>query len=199
MKSPLLNKSIAVIICVFFCSLSLTALAQAKHPATGTVKIVIEGTSNIHDWNMKSDKGSFSGVFDVNTAGLPTGLSALNFSVPAQSLKSEHSGMDKNTYKALNVTKFPAISFTSGSAVIKQESASGVTLITKGQLTISGTTKEVLLTASGVVNPDKTVTYSGQYQLKMTDYKVDPPSIMFGTIKTGNDIVVKYTLVLKTI
>lgn len=200
MKRLLYHSFFAVMASVILSSLAPgSAAAQTKHTSTGTVKIVIEGTSNIHDWDMKSDKGTFSGTFDVNTSGLPTGLSALSFSLPAQSLKSEHTAMDKNTYKALNTSQYPAISFTSGAAIIKQEGAAGYTLTTKGQLTISGTTRDVLLTANGVVNPDRSITYSGQYRLKMTDYKVEPPSIMFGAIKTGDDIVVKFSLVLKTI
>jgi len=200
MKRLLYNASIAVIAGMLLTSLAPgTAAAQTKHTSTGTVKIIIEGTSNLHDWDMKSDKGTFSGVVDLNASGVLTGLSALSFSLPAQSLKSEHTAMDKNTYKALNTTDFPAISFTAGAASVKQDGPSGYTLTTKGQLTISGTTRDVFLTASGVVNPDKSITYSGQYRLKMTDYKVQPPSIMFGAIKTGDDIVVKFSLVLKTI
>jgi len=199
MKPRILHTSITVIAAAMLGLLYIPSMAQTKHTSTGSVKIVIEGTSNLHDWNMQSDKGTFSGVFDLNATGSPTGMTALNFSVPAQSLKSEHTAMDKNTYKALNSSHFPAISFTSGAATIKQEGASGYTLTTKGQLTISGTTRDVLLTVNGVVNPDKSVTYTGQYKLKMTDYKVEPPSIMFGAIKTGDDIVVKFSLVLKTI
>jgi hypothetical protein len=179
--------------------LSETASAQTKYESIGGVKIVIEGTSNIHDWEMKSDKGFCSGIFDVNNTGVPTGMSYLNFSVPAESLKSERKSMDKNTYKALNTGKYAQINFTASSASIKANGNSGYVLTAKGRLTISGVTKDVVLTANGVVNPDKSVTYSGSYQLKMTDYKVEPPSLMLGAIKTGDNIVVKFNLQLKSI
>jgi len=177
---------------------SANTIAQTKYESVGGVKLVIEGTSNIHDWDMKSDKGFCSGIFDVSNTGTLTGMSYLNFFVPAESLKSEHKAMDKNTYKALNTGKFSQINFTASSANIRPN-GTGYLLVAKGRLTISGTTKDVTLVANGVVNPDKSISYSGSYNLKMTDYNVEPPSIMFGTIKTGDNVVVKFNLVLKSI
>lgn len=179
--------------------LSAAALAQTKYESLGGVKIVIEGTSNIHDWDMKSDKGFCSGIFDVSNSGAFTGMSYLNFSVPAESLKSEHKAMDKNSYKALNTGKYAQISFTASAGNIKPVGNDSYLLTAKGRLTIAGVTKEVVLTANGTVNPDKSITYSGSYKLKMTDYSVEPPSLMFGAIKTGDNIVVKFNLQLKSI
>jgi len=172
---------------------------QIKYQSLGGVKLVIEGTSNIHDWDMSSDKGTCTAIFEVNNSGIPTGLSTLNFSVPAESLKSEHKAMDKNTYKALATDKYSSISFVAASASVRPAGGSNYQLVAMGKLTISGVTKDVVLTAMGAMNPDKSITYSGSYQLKMTDFNVQPPTIMFGSIKTGNSITVKFNLVLKSI
>jgi polyisoprenoid-binding protein YceI len=107
--------------------------------------------------------------------------------------------MDKNTYKALNTTNFSSIDFTAASVDIKPSGNVGYILTTKGKLTIAGTSRDVSLSANGIVNPDKSITYSGTYHLKMTEYKVDPPTAMLGTIKTGDDIVVKFNMVLKVL
>lgn len=198
------SKKISILLPAFILLLgglfaSLNSNGQTKYQSAGGVKIIIEGTSNIHDWNMKSDKGTCTGVFNVSNDGMLTGMSVLNFSIPAESLKSEHDGMDKNSYKALNTGKYALISFTAGSATIQPAGPKGYTITAKGKLTISGVTKDVLLTANGVVNADKSVTYSGSYQFKMTDFNVQPPSIMLGAIKTGDKILVKFNLVLKAV
>jgi polyisoprenoid-binding protein YceI len=176
---------------------STNSYGQGKYHPAGNVQITIEGTSNIHDWTMKSDKGTCTGEIQIDNSGSLAGLSALSFSVPAESLKSEHKAMDKNTYKALNTNKYGTISFTVEAVGLKPAGNSGYILTAKGKLTISGVTKDILLTANGVINPDKSITYNGSYKLKMTDYNVDPPSIMFGAIKTGDNVVVKFNLVLK--
>lgn len=175
------------------------AHAQTKYQSVGGVKLVIEGTSNIHDWDMKSDKGYCSSLFDITQTGTLNGVSYINFTVPAESLKSEHSGMDKNTYKALKTEKYNSISFTASSVNVKAVGATGYLLTAKGRLTISGVTKEVVLTASGTMNADKSISYTGAYKLKMTDYNVEPPSIMLGAIKTGEFVTVKFDLLLRSI
>lgn len=187
-----------------FLTLSLVAVAnlihsQVKYQSVGGVKLVVEGTSNIHDWDMKSDKGYCTSTFDLSSSGVLNGITYLNFTVPAESLKSEHAGMDKNTYKALNTGKYSNISFTAASITVKPVNASNYVLTARGRLTISNVTKDVILMANGVMNADKTISYSGAYKLKMTDYNVEPPSIMMGAIKTGDLVTVKFNMLLKSI
>jgi hypothetical protein len=191
--------SAAAALVILFCGLLISAdsRGQIKYHSNGGVKLTIEGTSNIHDWDMKSEKGVCSAEFLFTPGGYIGGLTTLQFTVPAESLKSEHKAMDKNTYKALNTDKYNSISFVANNAIIKPSGTSGFTLIARGKLTISGVSRDVELTAHGVINPDKSITYSGAYKLKMTDYKVTPPNIMFGAIKTGDAVTVKFDLVLK--
>lgn len=179
--------------------LAAGSMAQTKYQSSGGVKLTIEGTSNIHDWDMKSNKGNVTAEFQFNSSGQLSGLTALHFTVPAESLKSEHKSMDKNTYKALNTDKYNAITFTAANAVVQSNGKGGYVLNARGNLTISGVTRVVDLTATGTMNADKTITYTGSYKLKMTDYKVTPPSMMFGTIKTGDAITVKFDLVLQAL
>src|SRR4030095_6428301 len=105
----------------------------------------------------KSDKGYCSSTFDISKTGTLNGVSYINFTVPAESLKSEHKGMDKNTYKALNTEKYSNISFTASAVSIKPMGTIGYVLTAKGRLTISGVTKEVVLTATGTMNNDKSI------------------------------------------
>jgi polyisoprenoid-binding protein YceI len=174
------------------------AYSQTKYQAVGGVKITIEGTSNIHDWEMNSDKGAVAVEFNFASSGIISGLSSLTFTLPVESLKSEHKSMDKNTYNALRSNDHSNIVFTASTANITFSGNSNQYHLTaKGKLTISGVTKDVVLNATGVVNPDKSITYTGTHKLKMTDYNVKPPSLMLGAIKTGSDITVKFNLTVK--
>jgi hypothetical protein len=173
-------------------------LAQSKYQSYGGVKIVVEGTSNIHDWEMNASNGTCNAVFSLNAAGGLSAMNSLGFAMAAEGLKSEHKAMDKNTYKAMNTEKYPLINFFSSSCTLQSTGGNNFIIHSHGKLTISGVTKDVELTATAVFNPaDKSVSCTGSYKLKMTEYNVEPPSIMFGTIKTGNDLNIKYTLLLK--
>ena len=44
---------------------------------------------------------------------------------------------------------------------------------------------------------DSTITCTGTYNLTMTDYGVEPPSFMFGAMKTGDALTFEYNVVYK--
>ena len=102
--------------------------------------------------------------------------------------------MDNNTYKALNADKSPNISYVLGSATVTPVDASTYTIKTTGKLTIAGNTRETDVIATGKINPDKSITVTGSKRFKMTEYGVKPPTAMFGTIKTGDDVTISYNL-----
>ena len=173
------------------------AFTQVKMGSNST-KVVIEGTSNIHDWIMTSTSGSTSGTWTVDAAGIPTALTNLNFIVNVTTLKSEKgSTMDNNAYKAMASDKYPAIKFSSTSATIQPKGGNAFTISAPGKLTISSGTRDVTLVANGKVNGDKSISIDGSYKLVTTDYNVKAISIMLGAIKTQPDVTIKYSLVAK--
>jgi|SRR4051812_38320225 polyisoprenoid-binding protein YceI len=170
--------------------------AQIKYHASYT-KVEIAGTSTLHDWDMASEKANCDIAFNFDGVNL-TGLSSLSFTVDAGSLKSHHSGMDKNAYKALNTEKYPNITFYSSYANIKSGSNNTYIISAKGKLTISGVAREVWLAGTTMVNPaDLSIQTVGTVKIKMSEYNVEPPSFMFGAMKTGDEITVKFNITLK--
>lgn len=145
----------------------------------------VNGTSSLHDWHLETEKQSGKIVI-TNSEDLA--ISILNFSVETESLKSGKSSMDKNTYKALKTDDYKTIDFKFKSVkqVVKLENNSFKATL-NGDLTISGVTKsislDVTLNLSGT-----TVLLEGEKSLKMTDYGIDPPKALLGTIKTGDAI-----------
>jgi hypothetical protein len=183
----------AVLICTTLFQ-PLTTIAQTAY-SSKLVTVTIKGTSNVHDWEMKAANGRSEATFVVDATGKVTGLSKMSFSLPAKSLKSQHSGMDNNTYKALKTDKSPNLTFVLTSAVVTPTSANNYLLKCQGQLSIAGKTNQTEIMATGVYNPaDKSFVVSGLKKMKMTDYNVDTPKALFGTIKTGNEISVGYSL-----
>ncbi len=160
-------------------------------------KMVIEGTSNIHDWSMESSSATGSAVITTNPTHSLTELANVNFSVPVETLKSEKSGLDKNAYKALKTDKFKSIAFNAVKTTITPAGGNNYSIASAGRLTISGVARDVTITATGVMAADKSIAVKGAYKLKMTDYSVEPPSLMFGAIKTADEVTLRYDIVLK--
>jgi polyisoprenoid-binding protein YceI len=185
----------SLVIAFFFSGLTST-FAQAKYRAQ-TLDVIVSGTSTLHDWEMKSNKGEIDAMIVV--ANDKVTLSGLSFNFPAESLKSGHSMMDNNTYKALKTKKNPNISFVLVSGNVTPEGSNTYQLKGIGNLTIAGTTIKTDLVATLRYNPvDKSFTCTGVKKFKMTQYGVKPPTVMLGTIKTGDEISISYNLNIKS-
>ena len=170
--------------------------AQVKYHASYS-KVAIEGTSTLHDWDMASEKANCDIAFSFDGVSI-TGLSSLVFTVDAGSLKSHHSGMDKNAYKALNSDKYPEISFASSYANIRPSGTNSYMISAKGKLIIAGVSKDIWIVGVTTVNPaDMSVQTIGSAKIKMSEFNVEPPSFMFGAMKTGDEITVKFNVTLK--
>lgn len=169
------------------------AIGQLKFGASNAA-VTIKGTSTLHDWEMASQQGKCDATLQMNGDKL-TGITNLSFVLAAESLKSGTSGLDKNGYKALDTKKYPSISFYMTSGSITATDATTYQFKGQGNLTISGTTRLTDLSATLKFNPaDKSFTCSGSKVMKMSDWKIDPPTFMFGTIKTGDQITINYNL-----
>jgi polyisoprenoid-binding protein YceI len=188
-------RRIALFVAINF-ALFVTVTAQTNY-RTNVVDIKLNGTSNLHDWQMKAVSGTSAASFVV-TNGKVTSLSKLDFSLPVKSLKSGKSGMDKNTYKALNSDANPNISFVLTSGTVVSTGGNNYKLNCQGKMSIAGKTNQTELVASGIYNPaDKSFTVTGIKKMKMTDYNVKPPTALFGTITTGDAISISYNLKFK--
>jgi polyisoprenoid-binding protein YceI len=172
-----------------------TVSAQAIYQSDPSVKIKIEGTSNIEDWEMNSEKGSCTASLQLIDNDVLTGMSNLDFFIKVEDFRSEHKAMDNNMYNAMNTEKYPDVRFHSSNIVVKP-AGNGYIISAKGKLNIAGVSKDAEITANATA-VDKGFAISGSYKLKMTDYNVTPPSIMFGAIKTGNDVTIRFSFVLK--
>lgn len=171
-----------------------TSFAQDFKINKGASNLKVEGTSNIHDWELSSN--DFQGNLKAQLEdGQLVQINELNFAVVAESLKSGKGGMDKNTYKALNTDKHQRITYQLQKVNnIDCTSKSNCKVTTTGILTIAGTKKTIDMTFDAKVSGDR-ITLVGNQKLKMTDYKVDPPTAMFGTITTGDEVNIVFNTV----
>jgi polyisoprenoid-binding protein YceI len=179
------------VICLFISTLHTGVLAQKAYKQSADSYITVAGTSTLHAWTMTSKDTQYQATFENGADGTPNLLKALTLTIPAQSLKSEHSGMDKNAYSSLKTDKHKTISFSLTTA-----SAEKGIYKCAGNLTIAGVTKLMNIDATCQVKPDMSMRCTGSKAFKMSDFQVEPPTFMFGTVKTGDDITVSFNVEL---
>ena len=179
---------------IFLLFVSLQSFSQQYRLSNPNSDLKVYGTSSLHDWHEDVEEQSGTISIDV-TENLK--INALNLEVVSESLKSGKRGMDKNTYKALNTDEYKTISFQlTETKNITKLSDQKYKVEAYGNLTISGVTKRSQLNFELSMTNNQ-INLIGEKSFKMTDFKIDPPKALFGTITTGDDITIKFNTVLK--
>lgn len=139
--------------------------------------VEVDGTSTLHDWKMVSDKVSA----DFENDG--SKITKLNVSVQIKTLKSGDEGLDEKAYETLKIDRNNIITFNFLNADIDKGTIQGVfKVLDKEQ-------EETLTPEVLTLNQIK-----GSFKVKMTDFGLEVPSFMFGTIKAGDEVTVKYNI-----
>ncbi len=181
---------------LLFCASSIIFAQSAYQLDAEQSDISVDGTSTLHDWTMTLDKGRSSGeaTFVVDGGAL-TGIDALQLAFEVEGLKSGKTKMDDNAYKALNTAEHPNITFAVKEVQEVTKSEEGFLVKLKADLGIAGAIRPVDMTATCKVEPAGALTCSGAKSIKMTDFEVQPPSIMLGSVKTGDEVTINYRAV----
>jgi hypothetical protein len=176
--------------------MSLASFGQVTK--TGSYSIIVKGTSNLHDWSMKTNGAGIAANFSL-TPGVAhvANIPSLAFNIPVNTLKSGESLMDKRAYETLNASKNPNISFKVVGATASGENGNKSTLNVTGILTIAGNARQLTLSGNTVTGADGTVTITGAKKIKMSEFGVKPPSFMFGALKVGDELTIEYSATFK--
>ncbi|MCB0664731.1 MAG: YceI family protein [Saprospiraceae bacterium] len=169
------------------CMGNLIAQEQVIYQLEPSSQMTISGTSSLHDWESTVEQIEGTATFVMQGTEIED-IKGLVVTIPVKSIKSGKSIMDGKTYKALLEDKYPNITF-SGKGI---EKISMGKILVKGILNIAGVEKEVKIPADYEINKQK-LSVNGTLDLKMTDFNIEPPTALMGTLKTGDEIKVSFT------
>ncbi len=186
-------KRFALTISVFLILLSFNkeAVSQKVYTLDSTPDLKVSGTSSIHDWHMESTKATGKAEMTLGASGAEV-IKSLTFTMPVESLKSGKGQMDNNAYKALNTDKHPDIRFV----LTEVSSINGTLIKAKGKLTISGSSKDFSFDVNQKL-VGNAIEFSGTLPIKFSEFNVEPPTAIFGTIKTGDALQLSFTVLFK--
>ncbi|MCB0628969.1 MAG: YceI family protein [Saprospiraceae bacterium] len=159
-----------------------------------SAEIAINGTSSLHDWVSTTTKITASGDLTIE-GGTLVDVSSLQLTIPVKSITSEKGKiMDNKTYNALLSDQYPNITFKLQDVKSIEPEGTGLVVKASGALTIAGKTKTIEIIAKAQADAKGNYRFTGKKALKMTDFGVDPPTALLGTLKTGDDITINFDL-----
>ncbi len=181
---------ICLIFGMMFTTTQMKAQALKINPRTSTMTIL--GTTNVHNFETKVTQ--ISGELIINS---DKKVEKLSVQIPVKSIKSAEKLMDTKTYEAFNAEKNPNISFQLTDATSVKLSSKEIEATVIGNLTMAGTTKKIVFKATGVSTKQGLFEFKGSIPLKMTDFKMSPPTAMMGMMRVGDVITLKYDIYLE--
>ena len=161
-----------------------------------SAKASVQGTSSLHDWESEITRIECKAQLKKDNQ-LLTSIKSAEVRILVKGIKSTKGKvMDNKTYDAFKDEENPDIIFAVNSGQIKTDASGNASLEASGNLTMAGVTRVVAVTAKGKTLPNGDVQITLSHKLKMTDYKMKPPTALMGTIVVGEEVTVNFDLIL---
>ena len=162
--------------------------AQSLKLNPKTFSMTINGTTNVH--NFESKVTLASGELVINDKK----VQSFSVEIPVKGIKSNEKLMDTKTYEAFDAEKNPKISFKSTEVNSLKVDGNDISVSVTGIMTIAGASRKITLVSNGKIIKPGVYEFKGSIPVKMTDYKMKPPTAMLGVMKVGDDIKLRYTV-----
>jgi polyisoprenoid-binding protein YceI len=170
---------------------SIISWTQNTYKIGSDSKMEILGTSSLHDWESAVTGLTGSATITLQNNEIAE-INSLSFSLPVEGIESGNSIMNGKTYNALKYKNYPNISYK----LVSVDMKNGRAISAKGKLTVAGVTKELTFPVTCKVYSGY-IQATGKIDFKMTDFNVDPPTALMGTLKTGDDVTISFDINLR--
>lgn len=189
-------------------SLALVAfLAAASHAQSvaelsvgDDSRVWIEGTSNIHSWSCSASAVDATIAVEVafkEDPDFPRYLKRVQVRVPVSALKCGRAQMEKSLRHALkadDATRPTYITATFEALRDASDTTNALTVSTVGALAIAGRENPVKMAVGTTRLTDGTIEARGTVPILMSDFGIEPPTALFGALRAGNRVLVKFAM-----
>lgn len=162
----------------------------------GTPEMHINGDSNVKSWdaavNEVSGTLTLQNIETISAESLTAEtFKNLTLTVPVESIESGSGGLTNNIHKYLKEDDHPNITFEL-SEITNISQQNGSLLITAlGVVNAAGNDNTVEMVVTANIQ-NGSIQFTGEKQMLMTDFDIDPPTAVFGTIRSKDEFVVSF-------
>ncbi|MCF6214493.1 MAG: YceI family protein [Flavobacteriaceae bacterium] len=182
----LIKSGFSSLILFFFLGMQLM-LSQNLQIDNTQSNLTITGTSSLHNWTIDAKTLDGKAIL-ITESDKFTIFKTLTFSVSIDGLKGKKSGMNKKIRSTLKIKENKTIDYQF-QKLIKIEAINTHTykVETVGLLTIAKKSKQISLLFTIEITKNK-IRITGEKDLKMTDFNINPPKAFLGMLKVGDSV-----------
>lgn len=163
----------------------------------GSSSMSVEGGSTLHDWTCPIE--TVEGTFQMETADADRqpldAIKRVQIQVPVDAIRCEKETMNEKLREALQMDKYPQVYFKLKNAQLSPLPDSGsswVSVAATGELILAGERRQIDLPVKGQRLANGNVRFVGSHTIRLSDYGIDRPSAMLGTIKVSEEVTVNF-------
>lgn len=162
-------------------------------------RIWVEGTSTVRGFECRVNSFTAEGSVTTNVSlaveSLNEATADIVLEIPVANLDCGNGTMNDHMRKALKADQYPTIRYRhTGHSVVLENGTSKLRL--EGMLSISGEERPITMTTDVSVAEESALRVQGRYEINLRDYKIEPPKLMFGTLKVGDIVTVRFDIAL---
>ena len=174
-----------IIVSILLLTAGYSSAQGNKFKVSEKSTMLIEGTSNLRDWGVEIPIIKGEAVVEGNN------IETFAFTIKVNDMKGTVSGMMDHVKKALKADANPEIRFSLAKPGKLENGKS------KAEANITAAGKTKLFEIEGNVKKEgNTYVITGSKAMKMTDFGIDPPKALLGTVKAADAVNVKFEVIL---
>ena len=165
-------------------------------------KMWVEGTSTVRSF--KCSVPDFTIAVDAEGTGAVAAVlggrkavRTVELTVPSAKIDCGSGTMNEHMLKAVKAEQNPTIRFTLGAYDVA-DAAGSVQGTLHGTLALGGARHPIDVSAVATEAGNGAMRIVGGYEVALSDFDLKRPSLMFGRIKVGDKVKVKFDLLLKS-
>lgn len=162
-------------------------------------EIRLDGDSNVRSWGADAEQVSGTLVLqNLETVTLENitaeTFKELKLTIAVDGLDSGTRGLTRNMHNYLKKDDHPNITFTLNRITNIDMQGSTAVISAEGVVNAAGQNHTVNMQVNASVNSNGSLNFTGEQPLLMTDFGIEPPRALMGTVRADDEILITYNV-----
>ena len=201
----MISKIFLATISIFFITTAVISeqVAGQTYTISNASTMTIYGSSNVTDW--EAEVKTINGTIVIrNTENADwseadaSWFQRVEISIPVSDIDADSRRMNNNMHNYLKAGSHPNITYRmlEATELIALDNPGSV-LVARGRINAAGANHEIEHEVEINKNEEGKLTISGSHDLLMTDFGIDPPTAMLGSIRSHDKVTIEFNLILE--